>query len=73
MSEDPIVSELVASGASVALAAACTKKGDLAAAEQAALDACHRLQRVVRELGIKLQSPDVPPPTLDRKEPGDGR
>jgi hypothetical protein len=64
MNEDPLISELVACGASVSLATSCVQQGELAAAEQAALDACQRLERVVRELGLKLQSPDVPPPSV---------
>ncbi|RTL63958.1 MAG: hypothetical protein EKK41_22365 [Hyphomicrobiales bacterium] len=64
MNEDPLVSELVACGASVSLATSCVQQGELAAAEQAALDACQRLERVVRELGLKLQSPDIPPPSI---------
>ena len=66
MSENPLVSELAATGASVTLATSLAERGDFAGAEQAALDARERLERVVRELGLKLQSPAIPLPTVKR-------
>lgn len=49
---DPIVSELRAAAASLVMAAAAAENGDLAAAEQSALDAQSRSARVLREVNL---------------------
>lgn len=62
MSEDPIVSELRAAGASLVLALAAAQTGDWAAAEKGTMDAQQRAARVLREIALKLAEPSMPPP-----------
>jgi len=60
-SEDPIVSELRAAGASLVLALAAAQHGDWPAAEQGTLEAQQRAAIVLREIALKLAEPPAPP------------
>lgn len=57
MSEDALVSELRAAGASIGTAIAGAQAKDWAIAEQAVLDAQERTARILRELALKLGEP----------------
>ena len=63
-SEDPIVSELKAAGASLVLALAAAENGDWAAAEQGTIDAQQRAALILREIAMKLAAPP-----MQREEP----
>jgi hypothetical protein len=54
MVDDPIVAELRAASASLVTASAAAEMGDWPTAEQGALDAQHRVARVMKEISIKL-------------------
>lgn len=59
MAEDPAVSELRAAAASLVTASAAGEADDWATAEQGALDAQHRLARVMKEISMKLAAKDA--------------
>jgi hypothetical protein len=54
MSEDPISSELRAAAASLVTATAAAEASDWITAEQGALDAQHRVARVMKAISLKL-------------------
>ena len=58
MVDDPIVAELRAASASLVTASAAAEMGDWPTAEQGALDAQHRVARVMKEISIKLLGMD---------------
>lgn len=69
MSEDPIVSELRAAAASLVTATAAAEASDWITAEQGALDAQHRVARVMKELSLKLLNPaQVVPPRFAKDD-----
>lgn len=68
MSEDALVSELRAAGASIGTAIAGAQVKDWAIAEQAVLDAQERTARILRELALKLGEP----PAVVVRRPGSG-
>lgn len=68
MSEDALVSELRAAGASIGTAIAGAQAKDWAIAEQAVLDAQERTARILRELALKLGEP----PAVVVRRPGSG-
>jgi hypothetical protein len=61
MSEDPIVSELRAAGASLVLALSAAQNGDWPAAEQGTIDAQQRAAVILGEIALKLAEPPLPP------------
>jgi hypothetical protein len=61
MSEDPILSELRAAGASLILALAAAQNGDWPAAEQGTIDAQQRVALVLRQIAMKLAEPPMAP------------
>lgn len=70
MSEDALVAELRAAGASLGTAIAGAETKDWAIAEQAVLDVQERTARILRELALKLGEPPAvavrnTPPDLD--------
>ena len=58
MAEDPVVSELRAAAASLVTASAAAEAKDWPTAEQGAMDAQHRVARVMKEISIKLLGMD---------------
>lgn len=57
MAEDPIAAELAAAAASLVTATAAAEAQDWPTVEQGALDAQHRLARLMKEISIKLLGP----------------
>lgn len=68
MSEDALVAELRAAGASLGTAIAGAEAKDWAIAEQGVLDVQERTARILRELALKLGEP---PPVAVRREARD--
>lgn len=59
MSEDALLAELRAAGASLANATAGAEAKDWAIAEQSVMDAQERTVRILRELALKLGAPPL--------------
>ena len=72
MAEEAIVAELRAAAASLVTATAAAEARDWPTAEQGALDAQHRVARVMKEISIKLlgtgPSPTVIAPLPSNRE-----
>jgi hypothetical protein len=61
-SDDAVIAELRAAGASLVLALAAAQNRDWPAAEQGSIDAQQRIAVILRQINFKINEPPMPPP-----------